>query len=526
MASEERHYDAVVIGSGPSGRTVAQRLAKNSFSVALVENELVGGDCAYWACIPSKALLRPPEALTEAREVNGSKQAAQGQLSVESTLTRRDTFVNNWKDDTLTKMLQEDGVEIVRGQGRLDGPRRIIVVSNGYTGSDNGDRNSTTIRKVLVANYAVVLSTGSSAVIPSQIQGLADVRPWTSRNATSAKKAPSSLAIIGDGAVACEMAYAWSALGTTKIIIISRHKRILDKYEPLVGDRLAKAFKQRGISIQYNANVSEVKRINSISKQENDSTVQIMLDDGNAITAEELLVAVGRKPNTDKLSLETVGLKSGDWLNVDDTCLVNGVNGGGEWLYAIGDINHRALLTHIGKYQARACSTAIVARARGTRGITNNNYHDNSGKDNSNISNRNAASTTTFGPSAIWLATSDHMAIPQVIFTDPQIASVGITEESARSLKLNVRAVECEMGTLPGAQLHTDGYDGQAKIVVDEDRDIMVGATFIGPQVGDLLHSATIAIVGQVPLERLWHAIPPFPTVNEVWISLLEKYGF
>jgi pyruvate/2-oxoglutarate dehydrogenase complex dihydrolipoamide dehydrogenase (E3) component len=339
--------------------------------------------------------------------------------------------------------------------------------------------------------------------------------------------APRSLAIIGDGAVACEMAHAWCALGTTEVIIISRYKRILDKYEPLVGDRLAHAFKQRGISIHNNVNVREVKRINSISKQENvGGSVQIMLDDGDTITAEELLVAVGRKPNTDKLGLETVGLKPGDWLDVDDTCLVNGVDGGGEWLYAIGDINHRALLTHIGKYQGRACSTAIIARARGTRNISNNNYHDNSGLDSSNSSNRNAVSNTTFDPSTMWLATSDHMAVPQVIFTDPQIASVGLTEESARSLKINVRAVDCEIGTLPGAQLHTDGYDGQAKIVVDEDRHVMVGATFIGPQVGDLLHSATIAIVGQVPLERLWHAIPSFPTVNEVWISLLENYGF
>jgi pyruvate/2-oxoglutarate dehydrogenase complex dihydrolipoamide dehydrogenase (E3) component len=245
MALEERHYDAVVIGSGPSGRTVAQRLAKNSFSVALVENELVGGDCAYWACIPSKALLRPPEALTEAREVNGSRQAAQGQLSIESTLTRRDAFVDNWTDDNMTKMLQEAGVDIIRGQGRLDGPQRVIVVSNnnnGYTGSDNSDsstsnNNRNALTKVLVANHAVVLSTGSSAVIPLQIQGLVEAHPWTSRNATSAKKAPRSLAIIGDGAVACEMAHAWWALGTREVIIISKHKRILDKYEPLVSER-------------------------------------------------------------------------------------------------------------------------------------------------------------------------------------------------------------------------------------------------------------------------------------------------
>src|SRR5918992_236523 len=539
MVLEERHYDAVVIGSGPSGRTVSQRLAKNSFSVALVENELVGGDCAYWACIPSKALLRPPEALTEARKVDGSRQAAQGQLSVESTSARRDTFVDNWRDDNLTKRLREDGVEIIRGQGKLDGPRRVIVVlsnNKDSTGRDNiNNNNSRALTKVLVANHAVVLSTGSSAVIPSEIQGLAEAHPWTSRNATSAKKAPRSLAIIGDGAVACEMAHAWWALGAREVVMISRHSRILDKYEPLVSDRLAKAFKQRGISIYNNVNVREVKRINSgnASKQENGGgSVQIMLDDGNTIAAEEVLVAVGRKPNTDKVGLETVGLEPGNWLDTDDTCLVKRVDGGsGEWLYAVGDINHRALLTHVGKYQARACSTAIITRATGTHNIisnNNNNYHhDNSGLDSSDTSNRNnAANNTTFDHGNTWLATSDHMAVPQVIFTDPQIASVGLTEESARSLNIHVRAVESEIGMLPGAQLHTDGYDGQAKIVVDEDRHVMVGATFIGPQVGDLLHAATIAIVAQVPLDRLWHAIPSFPTMNEVWISLLEKYGF
>jgi pyruvate/2-oxoglutarate dehydrogenase complex dihydrolipoamide dehydrogenase (E3) component len=247
--------------------------------------------------------------------------------------------------------------------------------------------------------------------------------------------------------VACEMAHAWRALGTSEVIILSRHKMILDKYEPLVGERLAGAFKQRGISIHNNVNVREVKRINSTNAQENSGSIQIMLDDGKTIAAEELLVAVGRKPNTDKLGLETVGLKPGEWLDVDDTCRVNGVDGGGEWLYAIGDINHRALLTHIGKYQARACSTAIVARTRETRNFSNNNYRDTS-SGNSRDSNNKNTNNTNFDPSTMGLATSDHMAVPQVIFTDPQIASVGLTEQSARSLKINVRAVSTVMGLL------------------------------------------------------------------------------
>ena len=518
IASKERNYDVVVVGSGPSGRTVSLRLAKNHFSVALVESELVGGDCAYWACIPSKAMLRPPEALTEARQVEGSKQATQGPLSVKSALTRRDAFVDGWNDSKLANELKKSGIDIIRGQGKLDGPLHVIVTSNnGGNGTNSSNSNGSIAKSSLVANHAVVLCTGSSAVIPSQIQGLAQVRPWTSRNATSAKKAPRSLATIGDGAVACEMAHAWWALGTKEITIISRNKRILNKYEPFVGDRLTEVFQERGISVRNNVNVKQVDRISDISSQQNGGSIQIRLDDGNSITSEELLVAVGRRPNTDNLGIETVDLIPGDWLNVDDTCLVNGVNG--DWLYAIGDINHRGLLTHIGKYQARACATAIIARSRQNRDKSD----DNGGADTS--SNRHEITNAANDPPEKWLATSDHMPAPQVIFTDPQIASVGLTEENARSLKINFRAVDCDMGTLEGAMLRTDGYKGHARIVVNEDRHVMIGATFIGPEVGELLHSATIAIVGQVPLERLWHAVPSFPTVSEVWIRLLENYG-
>jgi pyruvate/2-oxoglutarate dehydrogenase complex dihydrolipoamide dehydrogenase (E3) component len=487
MVMQDHQYDVVVIGSGPTGRTVSLRSAKKGFSVALIESELVGGDCHYWACIPSKALLRPPEALTEARQVEGAKQAASGTLSVESIFARRDNFVDHWNDSKLADKLMEKAIHIFRGHGRLNGPKSVVVTSG------NGNNTS------LVARHAVVLCTGSSAVIP-EVPGLVQARPWTGRNATSAKKPPQHLAIMGDGPVACEMANVWSALGS-KVTILSRHERILNRFEPFVGDRLAAAFEQRGISIRTNVSVREAERVNL------QSPIQITLDDdgSTSITADELLVAVGRKPNTEDLGLEKIGLKPQQWLDIDDTCLVQGVNG--EWLYAVGDINHRALLTHIGKYQARACAEAIQLRSRGTYDGAN-------------------------GDGGVWSKSSakadrrDRDAISQVIFTDPQIASVGLTEQSAKNLKLNVRAVDHEMGTLEGAKLHTDEYIGHARIIIDEDRHIIVGATFIGPQVGELLHSATIAIIGEVPLERLWHAIPAFPTVSEVWVNLLENYGF
>jgi pyruvate/2-oxoglutarate dehydrogenase complex dihydrolipoamide dehydrogenase (E3) component len=286
------------------------------------------------------------------------------------------------------------------------------------------------------------------------------------------------------------MATAMSALGTREITIIGREGRLLSRNEPFVGERLAQAFLKRGIKVLTDKDVRRVTRVNDPKE----SPFEVWLDDDSKVTSDQLLVATGRRPNTGSLGLESVGLKSEAWLEVDDNCLVKGVEGG-EWLYAIGDINRRALLTHVGKYQGRACAAAIVARAR------NSTY------------------------SGSMAATSDHDIVPQVVFTDPEVAAVGLTEQEARGRGLKIRVVDCDMDDIPGAALHTDGYSGHARIIVDEQHRIIIGATFIGPEVGDLVHAATVAIVGKVPLERLWHAIPCFPTVNEVWVELLESYG-
>lgn len=486
--SQEQEYDVVVIGSGPSGREVSLHSVKNGFSVALIESNLVGGDCAYYACIPSKALLRPPEALTEARQVEGARQATVGNLSVESVFARRDTFVDHWDDANLRNVMEQGGVHILRGHGRLDGHKRVVVTS-----ADGGSSSSA----ALVARHAVVLSTGSSPAIPN-VPGLLEAKPWTSRDATSSKRVPQRLAVIGDGPVACEMADTWSALGA-KVTILSRHERILDRYEPFVGEQLAAAFAKRGISIRTKVNTTRVKRSNA------KGPIEIELDDGTTMDTDELLVATGRKPNTGDIGLETVGLKPQQWLDVDDTCLVRGGLGEGEndWLYAIGDINHRALLTHIGKYQGRACAKAILERARGERTV---------------IDDDKVKWSQSF-------AKADHNMVPQVIFTDPQVASVGLMEQDAKDLGLNIRSVDSDIGNLPGAQLKEEGYVGHARLIVDEDNQVIVGATFLGPEVSDLMHSATVAIVGRVPINRLWHAVPSFPTVAEVWTELLVNYG-
>ncbi|MEJ7705666.1 MAG: FAD-dependent oxidoreductase [Geodermatophilaceae bacterium] len=286
----------------------------------------------------------------------------------------------------------------------------------------------------------------------------------------------------------CELATAWRALGSD-VTLLERGERLLSRHEPFAGDFVAASLRESGVDVRIGASIDGVRR-------DGDGPTTVLTGDGE-ITAEYLLVAAGRRPGTADIGLETVGLEPGSWLDVDDTCLVTAVEGG--WLYAAGDVNHRALLTHMGKYQARACGTAILARSCGEQ-----------------------VSGEAWSSSA---ATADHAAVPAVVFTEPAVASVGMTEEGARSAGLAVRAVEYDMAALAGTAVYADGYAGRAKMVVDEDRRVLVGVTFVGPGVGELLHSATVAVVGEVPLERLWHAVPSYPTISEIWLRLLETYG-
>jgi dihydrolipoamide dehydrogenase len=286
------------------------------------------------------------------------------------------------------------------------------------------------------------------------------------------------------------MADAWRTLGSEKVTLIVLEARLLFNTEDFAGEAVRAAFEERGISVLLNTVTERVTRAAS-------GEVAVELADGRTISGDEVLVATGRAPRSDSIGLDTVGLQPGTWLHVDDSCRVEG---GRNWLYAAGDVNHRALLTHMGKYQARACGDAIVARAKGELA----------------------------GDPAPWsafAATADHAAVPQVIFTDPEVAAVGLTHDAAVAAGLNVRSVDYEIGDVAGAGLTADGYKGHARMVVDEDRKVIVGVTFCGPSVGELIHAATIAVVGEVPLGRLWHAVPSYPTVSEIWLRLLEAYG-
>ncbi|MDT0345361.1 dihydrolipoyl dehydrogenase family protein [Streptomyces litchfieldiae] len=474
--TEPSAYDVIVIGAGPTGENVADRTRAAGLTTAIVEAELVGGECSYWACVPSKALLRPAAALAAARAVAGAREAAGGRLDAGAVLARRDRFVGDWHDDGQASWLESVGIDLVRGHGRLTGPRRVAVRT-----PDGGTRE-------LTARHAVVVATGSRAVVP-KLPGVAEARPWTSRDATSAKEVPGRLAVVGGGVVGAEMAAAWSALGS-EVTLLMRGERPLPRMEPFAGELVAEGLAARGVNVRAGVSVSGAERPGG------SGPVTVSLDDGGRLVADEILFATGRRPATDDLGLETVGLEPGSWLTVDDTLRVTGVEGG--WLYCAGDTNHRALLTHQGKYQARIAGAVIAARARGER--------------------------VDDAPWGAHVATADAAATTQVVFTEPEAAAVGLTAREAEEGGRRIRVVDYELGNVSGASLYADDYRGRARMVVDLDRGHLIGATFVGPGAGELLHAATIAVVGEVPVERLWHAVPAFPTVSEIWLRLLETY--
>jgi dihydrolipoamide dehydrogenase len=230
------------------------------------------------------------------------------------------------------------------------------------------------------------------------------------------------------------------------------------------------------------------------AERDREDQVRVTLSDGGELTADEILFATGRAPRSEDIGLDTVGLVPGDWLATDDSLTVAAVPG--DWLYAVGDVNGRALFTHQGKYQARVAGAVIVTRARG-EGLDTGRWAAHS-------------------------STADTEAVPGVVFTDPEIATVGLTVARAERTGRDVEVVDYEIGRLAGALQYRPDYRGRARVLIDRDRQVVVGATFAGPGVAELLYSATVAITGEVPVERLWHAVPAFPTISEVWLRLLE----
>jgi len=483
QAQETDMWDVVVIGAGPVGENVAQYAIQGSDRTAvLIEAELVGGECSYWACMPSKALLRPVEVLSASRALPGVLSGTH--LHPAAALERRDAITGHRDDSGQADWARSVGIDVLRGRGRLTGVRTVEV-----TAADG------TVRAI-EARQAVVLATGTTATIPP-VPGLRQARPWISRDATNLVEVPRAVAIIGGGVVGCEAATWLSALGSD-VTILQSGPRLLPRNEHFAHELVSERLEAAGVRVRTGARVERVERAEvadtGVGKIHGGAVTLTV--DGEDLVVDEVLVAAGRTPGTGDIGLETIGLgkvaEQKAHVPVDEQLSVRDVPG--DWLYAVGDVNGLSLLTHMGKYQARVCGAVIAARAEGGA-LDSVRYRD----------------------------LADARAVPQVIFTDPQVAAVGLTEQNARDAGIDVEIVEHDLGAIAGTSIQRADYRGRAKLVIDREADLLVGATFVGPEVAELVHAATVAVIGQVPLELLRHAVPSYPTAAEIWLRLLES---
>jgi dihydrolipoamide dehydrogenase len=450
-------FDVVVVGGGPAGEVAAGRLASAGLEVALVEDDLVGGECSFYACMPSKALLRPEEALNEVRRVPGAAEAATGELDVGAVLRRRDEVIHDLDDSSMLPWLEDRGIKLYRGFGVLAGEKRVDV----------GEHE-------LEARRAVVLAGGTRAALPP-IEGLGEAEPWTNREATTAKHVPGTVVIVGGGVFGTELAQAYRSLGA-QVTLIEGERRLLPTEEEFACAEVSDALVEMGVDVRTGRKAAKVERAGE--------QFRVTADDGSTADGDVVVAALGRTPRTEELGLETVGLEGGGYVEVDENMQVPGH----DWLYAIGDVNGRVLLTHMGKYQARLACEHLLGNPSAAE-------HGADGKQS-----------------------------PRVIFTEPQVASVGHTEKTAREAGLDFHILEVGTSANAGGSFYGRNAPGTSRLLVDKESDLIIGATITGAEVADFLQAATIAIVGEVPMGRLWHATPSFPTRSEIWLYLLAKW--
>lgn len=462
QSTDEPVADVVVLGGGPAGEVLAERVVRAGLSAAIVEHELLGGECSYYACIPSKALLRPLQVASTTAHLPGVEPTVP---IPDALLRRRSDWVSHYDDAGQARWADKAGVRVLRGHGRLIGEREIEI------------HQRSGAHQRVTAGRAVVIATGSTPRVPAVFEG---VPVWDHRDATGVQEVPARLIIVGGGPVACEAATWMTALGS-QVTLLVRGSDVLADAEPFVSDLVTAGLESAGVTVHTFTEVTSVRRPGGIDPglgRVKGGAVTVRTSESELIEAEELLLATGRRPDLDRLNLDSV--------NVDAAAVAHGDHAGlPDWLHVIGDASGGPALTHMGKYRARLLAERLV----------------DTGSDDS--------------PAAA--------PVPQVVFTEPQVGSVGLTEAQARAAGHTVRAAEVEFNDVAGAALLRDDLTGRAKLVTDAVTGLVLGATFVGPAAGELLHAATVAIVGQVPVSTLEHAVVAFPTASEVWLHLLEK---
>lgn len=467
-------FDVVIVGGGVGAIAAARRLASAGVSVALVEDRLVGGECHYWGCNPTKTLLRPIEVFNSAKAVPGVREVISGDMpDVAAVFAKRDAIIEHLSDRDRTDSLRNAGVAVFHGVGRLSGERTVRVA---YALGD-------TTEAVLTARHAVVLATGTRPNVP-EIPGLAQARPWTNRDLTTMARVPPRALVVGGGPVGVEFATILTGLGTAVTLLV-RGSTLLPQCEPEARKLVAESLKSKGVTIHFETELSRVAR------RVADGPVTASFH-RQTIEVDEVVLATGRRTNTDSIGLETVGLPTGECVSVNDRLQAVGVTG--DWLYALGDTTGRARLSHISTYHGRVVADIIAARAAGRELSTNE------------------------------LIARDAGNLAQVIFTEPQVAWAGRTESHSLADGFVVRTrTACYPGTLSFLALFRDGFQGWAKLVINAETNTLLGATFVGPEFSELVQAATLAIVAKVPVSLLRHVVAPHPTVNQVWDLLVDQ---